>query len=181
MPKPRATTELCRRVRAIPRLSLMNGCEKLRPKRIPRVSAIGGENHPVKERTRPRAKKIFARVGIDWEKNIRPGAERASVLFDRARPTPLAMLPPENVEMLQRTSSVRLRWRELAAVGVRKNRSGCLFKRLLRSGRGCRKGRLWRRRARRGLDGRGMREGGDDFLGGGSADLAVPVVDAALG
>jgi len=26
-----------------------------------------------------------------------------------------------------------------------------------------------------------MREGGDDFLGGGSADLAVPVVDAALG
>src|SRR6266480_1996422 len=70
MPKPRATTELCRRVRAIPRLSLMNGCEKLRPKRIPRVSAIGGENNPVKERTRPRVKKIFARVGIDREKNI---------------------------------------------------------------------------------------------------------------
>src|SRR6267154_1961814 len=71
------------------------------------------------------AKEIPARVGIDWEKNIRPGAERASVLFDRARPTPLAILPPENVEILQRTSSVRLRWRELAAVGVRKNMSGC--------------------------------------------------------
>src|SRR5882762_10622772 len=111
MPKPRATTELCRRVRAIPRLSLMNGCEKLRPKRIPRVSATGGENNPVKERTRPRAKKIFARVGIDWEKNIRPGAERASgSQSDYARPTRLAILPPDNVEILQRTSSVRIRW-----------------------------------------------------------------------
>src|SRR5260370_18724827 len=58
--------------------------------------------------------------------------------------------------------------------------SGCLFMRLLRSGRGCRKGRLWRRRAGLGLGGRGKREGGDDFLGGGFADLAVAVVDAAL-
>src|SRR5712691_3648642 len=121
MPKPRATTELCRRVRAIPRLSLMIGCEKLRPKRIPRVSAIGGENNPVTERTRPRAKKIFARVGIDWEKNICPEADQASVpQFDCARPTPLAILPPENVEILQRTSSVGLRWRELAALGRQK-------------------------------------------------------------
>src|SRR2546429_230899 len=77
MPKPRTTTELCRRVRAIPRLSLMNGCEKLRPKRIPRVSAIGGENHPVKERTRPRAKKIFGGGGLDWERKTRPGAKGA--------------------------------------------------------------------------------------------------------
>src|SRR5258708_39001493 len=78
MPKPRATTELWRRVRAIPRLSLMYGCGKLRPKRIPKVSAIGGENNPVNESARARTKTIFARVGIDWEKSIRPGAGWAS-------------------------------------------------------------------------------------------------------
>src|SRR2546421_13043217 len=94
MPKPRATTELCRRVRAIPRLSLMNGCEKLRPKRIPRVSAIGGENNPVKERTKAKAKKSFARVGIDWEKNKKPGAGRGRVpQVDCGRPTRLGNLP----------------------------------------------------------------------------------------
>src|SRR5437660_8420616 len=170
MPKPRATTELCRRVRAIPRLSLMNECEKLRPKRIPRVSAIGGENNPVKERTKPRAKRIFASVGIDCEKSIRPGAERARVpQVDFGRRTPLAILPPENVEIFQRTSSLRLRWRGLAAVGVGKNMSGRLFKRLFRSGRGYRKGRLWRRRVGLGLGGRGMGEGGEGVVGGGVA------------
>src|ERR1700682_249044 len=74
MPQPRATTELWRSVRAMPRLSLMYGCGKLRPKRIPKVSAIGGENNPVNESARARTKTIFARVGIDWEKSIRPGA-----------------------------------------------------------------------------------------------------------
>src|SRR5436190_1275357 len=119
------------------------------------------------------AKKIFASVGIDCEKSIRPGAERARVpQVDCGRRTPLAILPPENVEIFQRTSSLRLRWRGLAAVGVGKNMSGRLFKRFLRSGRGCRKGRLWRRRVGLGLGGRAMREGGDDFLGGGFADLA---------
>src|SRR5467141_2576845 len=59
--------------------------------------------------------------------------------------------------------------------------SGCLFMRLFRSGRGCRKGRRRRGRIKLGLGGRGMREGGDDFRRGGFADLAVAVVDAALG
>src|SRR5260370_40510381 len=36
------------------------------------------------------------------------------------------------------------------------------------------------RSGRRGLRGRGMREGSDDFGGGGFADLAIAVVDAAL-
>src|SRR5260370_38115601 len=78
MPKPRATTELWRRVRAIPRLSLMYGCGKLRPKRIPKVSAIGGENNPVHERARARTKTIFARVALDWEKRNRLFAGSAS-------------------------------------------------------------------------------------------------------
>jgi hypothetical protein len=42
------------------------------------VSAIGGENNPVNESARARTKTIFARVGIDWEKSIRPGAGWAS-------------------------------------------------------------------------------------------------------
>src|SRR6267143_4547872 len=78
MPKPRATTELWRTVRAMPRLSLMYGCGKLRPKRIPTARAIGGENNPVNESARARTKIIFARVGIDCEKSIRPGAGWAS-------------------------------------------------------------------------------------------------------
>src|SRR5437660_165673 len=78
MPKPRATTEHCRRARAIARLSLMYGCVKLRPKRIPMVRAVGGENNPLKERTRARTKRIFARTGIDCEKNIRPDTGWAS-------------------------------------------------------------------------------------------------------
>src|SRR5260370_42264731 len=78
MPKPRATTELCRRVRAMPRLSLMYGCVKMRPKRIPAVRATGGEKNPVKESASARTKIIFGRVGIDWEKNIRLCARWAS-------------------------------------------------------------------------------------------------------
>jgi len=50
----------------------MYGCVKLRPKRIPAVRAMGGENSPVKERTTARTKMIFANVGIDCEKSIRP-------------------------------------------------------------------------------------------------------------
>src|SRR6266436_5346356 len=68
MPKPKATTEHCRSARAMPRLSLMYGCIKLRPKRIPTVRAMGGENSPVKERTTARTKIIFASVGIDCER-----------------------------------------------------------------------------------------------------------------
>src|SRR5229473_2856886 len=78
MPKPRATTELWRRVRAIPRLSLMYGCGKLSPKRIPTVRAMGGESNPVNESARPRTKIIFASVGIDWGESIRPGGGWAS-------------------------------------------------------------------------------------------------------
>ncbi len=62
----------------MPRLSLMYGCVKLRPKRIPTVSAIGGESNPVNESARARTKISFARVGIDWEKSIRRMALRAS-------------------------------------------------------------------------------------------------------
>src|SRR5260370_36628725 len=72
MPKPRATTELCRRVRAMPRLSSRYGCGKLRPKRIPMVREMGGESNPVKESARARTKRIFGKRGIDWEKSIRP-------------------------------------------------------------------------------------------------------------
>src|SRR5229473_354705 len=78
MPKPSATTEHCRSMRATPRLSPMYGCLKLRPKRIPTVSAIGGENNPVNESASITTKIIFAKVGIDWEKGIRPGAGWAS-------------------------------------------------------------------------------------------------------
>src|SRR5260370_3754086 len=68
MPKPRATTELCRSVRAMPRLSLIYGCGKLRPKRIPMLSAKGGDSNPVNDSARAATKTIFARVGIDWQK-----------------------------------------------------------------------------------------------------------------
>src|SRR5260370_5453761 len=78
MPKPSATTEHCRSVRATPRLSPMYGCLKLRPKRMPPVSAIGGENNPVSESASVTTKISFAKVGIDWEKGIRPGARWAS-------------------------------------------------------------------------------------------------------
>src|SRR5260370_16419986 len=78
MPKPSATTEHCRSVRATPRLSPMYGCLKLRPKRIPPVSASGGENNPVNESASATTKIIFAKVGIDWEKGIRPAAGWAS-------------------------------------------------------------------------------------------------------
>src|SRR5260370_33901807 len=74
MPKPRATTELCRRVRAMPRLSSRYGCGKLRPKRIPMVRAMGGESNPVNESARARTKRIVGKRGIDWEKSTRPGA-----------------------------------------------------------------------------------------------------------
>src|SRR6266704_5503755 len=85
MPKPSATTELCRRVRAMPRLSLMYGCVKLRPKRIPAVRAIGGENNPVKESASARTKIIFGRVGIDCKKSIRLCAGWASTNEKRRR------------------------------------------------------------------------------------------------
>src|SRR5713226_2491348 len=78
MPKPRATTELCRRVRAMPRLSSRYGCGKLRPKRIPMVREMGGESNPVKESARARTKRIFGKRGIDWEKSIRLGGAWAS-------------------------------------------------------------------------------------------------------
>jgi hypothetical protein len=51
---------------------LIYGCGKLRPKRIPSVSATGGETYPVKARRRPATKRIFGRVGIDQKENIRP-------------------------------------------------------------------------------------------------------------
>src|SRR6266481_1909889 len=78
IPKPSATTELCKSVRAMPRLSLMYGCGKLRPKTIPTVSAIGGETNPVNESASARAKIIFGTVGIDREESIRLEAEWAS-------------------------------------------------------------------------------------------------------
>src|SRR5258708_35964995 len=74
IPKPRATTEHWRRVRATPRLSLTYGCGKLRPKRIPTVRAIGGGSNPVNEGANARTKKIFGGVGIDREKSKKPGA-----------------------------------------------------------------------------------------------------------
>ena len=60
------------------RVCFMYGCVKLRPKRIPMVSAIGGESSPVKHRTNARTNIIFETVGIDCEKSIRPDAVRAS-------------------------------------------------------------------------------------------------------
>src|SRR5258708_23165907 len=78
MQKHRGTTELCRRVRAMPPLSSRYGCGKLRRKRIPMVRAMGGESNPVNESARARTKRIFGKRGIDWEKSIRPGAAWAS-------------------------------------------------------------------------------------------------------
>ena len=42
------------------------------------MSAIGGESNPMNEMARARTKITFGGVGIDWEKNIRPGAGWAS-------------------------------------------------------------------------------------------------------
>src|SRR5258708_22920708 len=82
IPKPSATTEHCRSVRATPRLSLMYGCVKLRPKRIPTVSAIGGENNPVNASANATTKIIFAKGCIDWEKGIRRQPSEASAVLN---------------------------------------------------------------------------------------------------
>src|SRR5258708_21599006 len=62
----------------MPRLSLMYGCGKLRPKRIPKVSAIGGASRRENESAKGETKIIFASVGIDCGKSIRQEAPRAS-------------------------------------------------------------------------------------------------------
>src|SRR6266478_2473926 len=78
IPKPSATTEAWRRNLAELRASAAYGCAKLRPKRIPMVSATGGERIPVNERTRAAKKRIFESAGIDGRESIRVRVSRAS-------------------------------------------------------------------------------------------------------
>src|SRR5258705_3177495 len=79
MPKPRATTDTCRRTRAAVRLGCGYGCVKNNPNRIPERSATGGEKIPVNEKARARIKRIFARACMERRKSIRGKGERASV------------------------------------------------------------------------------------------------------
>src|SRR6266478_887318 len=84
IPKPSATTEAWRRNLAELRASAAYGCAKLRPKRIPMVSATGGERIPVNERTRAAKKRIFESVGINGRESIRVRVSSASA-WRRAR------------------------------------------------------------------------------------------------
>src|SRR6266436_5501324 len=149
IPKPSATTEPCKSVRAMPRLSLMYGCGKLKPKTIPTVSAIGGESNPVNESASARTKIIFGTVGIGRKESISLEARWAS-----------------KNQLRQREDTV-LRKDVGRQPSLNFRRASFVFF-------------FWRRRGVRGLCRRGMREGGDNFGGGGLADLAVAVVDAAL-
>src|SRR6266850_8219762 len=78
IPKPRATTETCKRTRAAVRLGCPYGCVKSKPNRIPERSATGGERIPVSERASARIKRIFARACMERRKSIRGEGERAS-------------------------------------------------------------------------------------------------------
>src|SRR5580698_1587656 len=62
MPKPSATTLACNRNRERSLLSAGSGCETLRPKIIPTVSAIGGETYPLAEMIRPAKNRVLMRI-----------------------------------------------------------------------------------------------------------------------